>query len=136
VQIVLKTFKFLFFVLLSLSISHAVDLNWENSYDKALKQAQKEKKLVYLFIGADKCKYCNKYKKTTLSDERVIKRIKKDFIPLYMSRDRDKIPKKFELYGVPRHYFLTAKGEIITDYQGVWDASGLYSLLDEAIAEQ
>jgi len=133
---VLKTFKALIFIFLSMSVLYAVDLDWENSYDKALKQAQKEKKLVYLFIGADKCKYCDKYKKTTLSEEKVIKRIKKDFIPLYMSRDRDKVPNKFELYGVPRHYFLTAKGEIITDYQGIWDASGLYSLLDEAVAEQ
>jgi len=128
--------KFIFSIILFVSTLHAVDLNWENDYDDALKQAQKDQKLVYLFVGADKCKYCDKYKETTLSQKEVIIRIKKDFIPLYMSRDQDLIPEKFELYGVPRHYFLTAKGEIITEYQGIWDPSGLYSLLDEAISEQ
>jgi len=101
-----------------------------------LEQAQKENKLVYLFVGADKCKYCDKYKETTLSKKEVITRIKKDFMPLYMSRDQDLIPEKFELYGVPRHYFSTSKGEIIAEYQGIWDPSGLYSLLDEAISEK
>jgi thiol-disulfide isomerase/thioredoxin len=131
-----KTIKFIFIIFLTILTLHANDLNWENNYDKALKQAQKEKKLVYLFIGADHCKYCKKYKETTLSKKEVIERIKKDFIPLYMSRDQDLIPDKFEIYGVPRHYFLTAKGEIITNYQGIWDDTGLYSLLNEAISEK
>ena len=31
-----------------ISTLHATDLGWENNYDKALKAAKKEKKLVYL----------------------------------------------------------------------------------------
>lgn len=84
-------------------------------------QAQKENKLVYLFVGADSCKYCSKFKEMTLSKEGVIKTMKKDFVLLYMSRDQHLIPDKFEQFDLPRDYFLTPKGEIIHAEQGIWD---------------
>ena len=39
---------------LLISTLSAVELNWEHNYHNALEAAQKEKKLVYLFIGADR----------------------------------------------------------------------------------
>ena len=55
-----------------------------------------QNKNVFLFIGADECRYCDKFVKETLSKEDVIKRLKEDYILLYMSRDQHKIPDKFE----------------------------------------
>ena len=115
---------------------HGVELNWEHNFQRALKNAQQEHKVVYLFIGADKCKYCKKFKKMTLSKPEVIERMKKDFILLYMSRDQHQIPDGFELYGVPRHYFLTSGGEIIRTEQGIWDPQGWFTILDEVLSER
>jgi len=115
---------------------HGVELDWEHSYSKALADAERENKIVYLFIGADRCKYCDKFKKMTLSKYEVIDRMKKDFVLLYMSRDQQEIPDKFEQFGVPRHYFLTPKGEVIRTEQGIWDSQGWYIILDEVIAEK
>ena len=128
--------KVFFSILLLSSTLHAIELNWEHNYKNALATAKKEHKMVYLFIGADRCTHCERFKEQTLSSKDLIEDMKEDYILLYMSRDQDLIPEKFELYGVPRHYFLTSKGEIITEYQGIWDPSGLYSLLDEAISEK
>jgi thioredoxin-related protein len=129
-----------FMLLLSLFIMtatlYSVELNWEHNYNKALEQAQKENKLVYLFIGADKCRFCKKFKKMTLSKDEVIQTMKKNFVLLYMSRDQHKIPDKFEIFGVPRHYFLTSGGIIIRTEQGIWDDTGWYSILDEVISEK
>jgi len=50
-------------------------LNWGHDYHKALEIAKKENKLVYLFIGADKCVHCDRFKKETLSNKKDEKRV-------------------------------------------------------------
>ena len=121
------------FILITLLITSlfSARLNWLHDYNSALILAKMQNKEVYLFIGADECKYCDKFVKETLSNEDVIKRLKKDYILLYMSRDQHKIPKKFKIRGVPRHYFLTPKGEIIFTTNGSREIDGFYQLLDE-----
>jgi uncharacterized protein YyaL (SSP411 family) len=118
-------------LVLFISTIHAVELNWEHNYTAALDTAKKEKKLVYLFIGADKCKHCERFKKQTLSNKELIKEMKKEYVLLYMSRDQHDIPDKFELFGVPFHYFLTPEGKIIAEVQGSRELEGWYDVLDE-----
>jgi len=124
--------KNLLFSLLLLSASlNAIELNWEHNFKNALATAQKEKKLVYLFIGADRCKHCDRFKKQTLSNKKLIETMKKEYVLLYMSRDQHAIPDGFEKYGVPMHYFLTPKGKIIAKVQGSRELAGWYDVLDE-----
>lgn len=124
-------------VTLFLSTSlYSIELNWEHDFSKALDQAKKEHKMVYLFIGADRCKYCKKFKETTLSQDEVIAKTKENFVLLYMSRDQHQIPEGFEKYGVPRHYFLTADGKILRTEQGIWDKEGWFTILDEIVSEE
>jgi thiol:disulfide interchange protein len=122
--LLLSTFLFL-------SSLSAVELDWEHDYDKALSTAKKEHKSVYLFIGADNCKHCERFKKLTLSNKALIETMKKDYVLLFMSRDHHDIPDKFEKYGVPFHYFLTAEGKIIAEIQGSRELPGWYDVLDE-----
>ena len=123
--------KFFIVAIILISNFHAINLNWLHDYDVALEQAKKEKKDVYLFIGADVCRWCDRFYKTTLSKKEVIKKLEENYVLLYMSRDQHKIPDKFEKYGVPRHYFLTENGEIIFKTQGSREVDGFYSLLEE-----
>jgi len=129
--------KFLIFgkILLSIfllsSTLSAVELNWEHNFDTALATAKKEHKMVYLFIGADNCKHCDRFKKQTLSNKALIEKMKKEYVLLYMSRDQHKIPDGFEKYGVPMHYFLTAEGKIMAVIQGSRELEGWYDVLDE-----
>ena len=124
-----------FLLLLAMSHLYASELDWNHDYEKALSLAQKDHKLIYLFIGADRCRFCDKFKEISASKKEFAERMKKNFILLYMSRDRDPVPKKFEKYGVPRHYFLTSDGKIIYTEQGVWDLSGWFSLIDDILEE-
>ena len=121
----------LFTISLIFSSLNAVELNWEHNYYHALESAKKEKKMVYLFIGADRCKHCDRFKKETLSNNTLIERMKKEYILLYMSRDQHNIPDGFEKYGVPMHYFLTPEGKIIAKIQGSRELAGWYDVLDE-----
>jgi len=118
-------------ILLLSSTLNAIELNWEHNYTKALATAKKENKLVYLFIGADQCKHCDRFKDQTLSNKDLIKEMKEDYILLYMSRDQHDIPEGFEKYGVPFHYFLTPEGKIIAEVQGSRELEGWYDVLDE-----
>jgi len=107
------------------------ELNWEHNYKNALTTAKKENKMVYLFIGADVCSHCDRFKKETLSNKELIETMKKDYVLLYMSRDRHDIPDGFEKYGVPMHYFLSSDGEIIAHVVGSRELAGWYDVLDE-----
>lgn len=111
--------------------TYATELNWLHDYDKALHKAKIENKLVYLFIGADVCRWCDRFKNMTLSNQDVINKLKEEYVLLYMSRDRHDIPKHFKVRGVPRHYFLTYKGEVIYTTRGSREIDGFYSLLEE-----
>jgi len=123
--------KLFIFMILFFSTLQGLELNWLNSYNTALKQAQREHKGVYLFVGADNCRWCERFKKLTLSDDYVIKKLKEDYVLLYMSRDRDKIPSKFVVRGVPRHYFLTSEGCVIHADRGSREVAGFLELLEE-----
>lgn len=128
---VLSFSKIFFLLFLLFSTLNAVELNWEHNYDNALATAKKEHKMVYLFIGADQCKHCERFKEQTLSNKDLIKKMKEDYILLYMSRDQHDIPDRFEQYGVPFHYFLTPEGKIIAEVQGSRELEGWYDVLDE-----
>ena len=121
----------LFSILLFSSTLDAAELNWEHNYNNALATAKKEKKMVYLFIGADQCRHCDRFKKQTLSNKELIVKMKKEYVLLYMSRDQHTIPDRFEKYGVPFHYFLTPEGKIIAEVQGSRELEGWYDVLDE-----
>ena len=86
---------------------------------------------MYLFIGADNCRHCERFKKQTLSDKALIEKMKKEYVLLFMSRDQHNIPDKFEKFGVPFHYFLTSDGKIIAEIQGSRELAGWYDVLDE-----
>lgn len=125
-------YKFLLFISLISSTLLSAELDWSNDYDAALAEAKKEKKGVYLFIGADVCRWCDRFKEITLSKKEVIKRLKEEYVLLYMSRDRHNIPSKFTTKGVPRHYFLKSDGTIVYEDRGSREVDGFLSLLDEA----
>jgi len=112
------------------SVSAVTDV-WMHNYYKALREAKRQNKDVYLFIGADECRFCDRFKAITLSQKSVINRLKEEYVLLYLSRDHHNIPSKFEKYQVPRHYFLNSKGFIMYETRGSREVAGFNSLLDE-----
>jgi thioredoxin-related protein len=122
--------KIITVLLFSLTLA-ASELNWLHDYNAALKSAKAEKKDIYLFIGADHCRFCKKFKETTLTDKEVKRTLSKHFVTLYLSRDRHAVPDGFERFGVPRHYFLDANGKILDEDAGLLDPEAFLGLLNE-----
>ncbi len=123
--------KFLLLVLFMSSLL-ASEINWINDYDDALAIAKQENKDIYIFIGADDCRFCVLFKKKALSKKSVIERLNSEYIPVYLSRDQHKIPSKFATQGVPRHYFVSSDGKVFHEDRGSREESGFLSILDEA----
>lgn len=124
--------NFLLTLLLATCLFGSVTDTWLHDYNIALQTAQKKHKNIYLFIGADRCHFCRIFKEKTLSKTKVIKKLRKDYILLYLSRDRHFIPGKFQKFGVPRHYFLDKNGKILFESFGLFEPRGFFTILDEA----
>lgn len=115
-------------------ISTLSAFDWPSDYDDALEQAKKENKDIYMLIGSEYCPWCEKFEKKVLSQKEVIKKLEKDYVLIYLSRDIDDIPEHLEPRPLPRHYFLTKNGEIIYTTVGYRNSEGFYEVLDEVKA--
>jgi len=109
----------------------AIDLPWLHSIEKAKMIAQKERKDIYVFIGAEHCNFCVRYKNEVLSD-RQVQKILQNYVTVFLNRDKHKVPTYFEKFGVPRHYFLKPDGTIYYDDAGIKGVNGFFLMIDEA----
>ena len=107
------------------------ELDWNDDYDKALKEAKAQNKDVYMLVTSSNCKWCKKFQKTTLQDEATIERLKQQYVLLHIDKNKNYMPKKFKKKKVPRHYFITNKGEVIYSFLGYWDVEDFASFLED-----
>ena len=82
------------------------EIHWVEEYKSAEALSKKLHKPIYLFISAAECPWCEKFEKTTLEDPEVIELLNEKFVPVHLVRDFDKIPWKFQVRPVPRHYVV------------------------------
>ena len=124
--------KYLVSIILFSTLLFSSDLDWPSDYDKALIQAKKENKFVYVLITSDSCRWCRKFEQTTLLDMDIEDRLEEEYITIHLSRDRHQIPGKFKTSPVPRHYFLDQKGDILYNTIGYRDVELMNSFMDNA----
>ena len=110
----------------------ATELQWLDNYNTAMQKAKQENKLIYVFISSSTCGWCDKFEKTTLQDENVKKRLKKEFVSVHLVREFDTVPQKFATSPVPRHYFTDAKGNILYNSLGYRKVDTFESFMDNA----
>ncbi|DAB30201.1 MAG TPA: thioredoxin [Sulfurimonas sp. UBA12504] len=123
--------QILFVTLLLVSTLFGSELGWNNDYKKALEQAKIEKKDVYMLITSADCRWCRKFEVTTLQDEAILQRLKKQYVLLHIDRDEDYMPEHFKKKRVPRHYFLRADGTVIYSFLGYWNSEDFASFLGD-----
>ncbi len=124
--------KKLLLLLVLLTSLFSAELGWQDDYTQALLDAKKEKKLVYTLITSATCGWCQKFKNTTLQDNKVIQRLEKEFITVQLVRDFDNIPEHFETSPVPRHYFTDSNGVILYNSLGHRDEDTFQAFMDNA----
>ncbi len=123
--------KTILILLFSFTVLLGIDLDWIHSMKEAKKAAQAQKKDIYVFIGAEHCNFCVRYKEKVLSNEKVRQTLR-NYVTVFLNRDKHEVPPYFEKYGVPRHYFLTPKGRIYFSDAGIKGVNGFFIMIDEA----
>ena len=123
----------LILTILTLSLAlFATEPDFTNDYNKALKKAKLENKDVYMLITSESCGWCRKFELITLNNKKAMDILKKNFVLLHITRDKDYMPDKFVAKRVPKHYFLTKDEQVIYSVLGYWNPEDFTSFIDEA----
>jgi thioredoxin-related protein len=124
----LKSLLLLCLVAFSLNAS---EVSWSKSYEEALVSAKKENKLVYVFITSVDCEWCEKFKHTTLREDKIVKRLNREYSSVEVTKGVDRYPKELKAVVAPMHYFLDADGNIVDYSRGYWDKLDFNFILDD-----
>lgn len=102
------TFLCILFVLSmkAASLSFTNEMKYETNYQEALKKSQETKKPIFMMISTQTCPWCRKLEAQTLRKVYINEYIQKNYIPLSVTRDKDKYPDKFKAPAVPTIYFV------------------------------
>lgn len=95
--------------------NRAYEIRWNDWTQNIFDRAREEKKPILLAIAAVWCHWCHVMDETSYSDERNIRLINENYIPIRVDADkRPDIQDRYLLGGWPTTAILTSTGEIIT----------------------
>ena len=122
---------FLIFSLSVLSLS-AAKIHWSHDFEEAKAKAHKEHKILYVLITSETCKWCRKIESTTLKRPAVIRAIKKRYVAVALTRDKDSYPKCLKAKMVPMSYFINPEDQrVIYSVPGFWVEEDYLSILSD-----
>lgn len=106
-------------------------LKWSTYDESALQKARKLKRPVFVLIYLDTCHWCRKYETETLESNRILKRLRADYLPVAVnSALQPEVAKKLGAQMVPTTILLTPDGRKMTMFLGFVDARDLADILD------
>jgi len=88
------------------------------NYNEAFSFAKSENKAVFILFSTKYCRWCTKLKETTLKDSKLKSRLEKEFVVLFLDRDKDEYPSKYKVRGVPAVFMTDKNEEIFTSMVG------------------
>ena len=98
-------------------------ISWQEDVDQGFKAAEESGRPIVIFVTMDRCTYCTKMKKTTLSHPDVISRLNAKTIPVYIHRSRNaEWVRRLRVKTFPTTLFLTPDGKIqdrVVGFMGV-----------------
>lgn len=105
---------------------------WVTDLPNALTTASRQNKLVLVDFYTDWCGYCKKLDEETYPDPAVESAIKKDFIPVRINADADKVTaEKYNVTGYPTITILDAKGSKVSEIIGYLPPKEFLAKLNE-----
>ena len=122
--------KLLIYLILLLTFVNATVLNEVESYDEALETAKKQNKKVLMFMYSAHCPWCEKMKKNTFTNQKIINYINNKYIFVKMEMDMDEYPITLKPRYIPTTYVIDPltkeTEEIIYGYKSSEDFIGQF----------
>ncbi len=117
-----------------LATSLFAQIEWVNSYDKALKKSKELNRPMLILVVSEHCRWCHKLKKTTLANPDVENFINRRFVPLLLDREKDAYPSFIKARYVPTTFYVTPDEKmLIKPVEGYWDPYDYMSDLKLAV---
>ncbi len=118
-------------MVLFLATTHLfADIVWQKDLGTAFAKAQKEHKVVMVFVEGEHCRWCKKMKYRTFGEERVEKRLAPYIAVKVMEEDEKAVKTLPKVDGVPTIFFMTADKKLVQSVVGYYDVDDFISFID------
>lgn len=124
--------KVILISLLMLLSLNAKSLNWEKSYESAVKKAKEQNKPLFIMVSSPTCPECNYMKKKIFTQDKIKSYINKNFISYQFLHEAKEIPKQMQFWGIPRFYFSKDGQNVYNKAMGGLKADKLLTLLTKS----
>lgn len=115
---------------LSTGLKAGEPLQFTKSYSKALKQAQKEDKLIFCFVYTSWSMPSQRMEETTLKDSLVVQELSAEYVTLYINASRNKdFAKDFEIHVFPSMLVIDKWGNAILRDSGYKSSTQLITMI-------
>ncbi|QOR61487.1 thioredoxin family protein [Sulfurovum sp. ST-21] len=105
-------------------------VHYEN-FDKALKRAQKEHKMIMIKATAEHCRYCVKMDREVMVDEKVKRALEKDFIPIEVDVSKEDLPLGLHADMTPTFFFIDQNAKVLKRVPGAWNVEDFLEILNK-----
>ncbi len=114
--------KKILFATLLLATSLFAQIEWESSYEEALKKSKEQGRPMLVLMVSEHCRWCHKLKEKTLKDPEVENYIERRFIPLLLDREKSEYPSYIKAKYVPTTFYISPEEKfIIKPVAGYWE---------------
>ena len=100
-------------------------------FDKALKLAKKEHKIIMIKAMSEDCHYCRKMEREVMIEKEVTDVLKKDFITVMVDVSKMKLPLGIKSELTPTFIFVNEESKVLMNIPGAWDKTDFLLLLEE-----
>ncbi len=110
--------KILLAIPLLFGIANSTPLAIYSNYSKTIEIAKKENKPIFILFSKPNCPWCKKLKSKILTTKDIYKRLEKEYIVLFLDKNRDIYPKKYKVQATPTVFLISPTEEIYTEIIG------------------
>ncbi|WP_456401533.1 thioredoxin family protein [Hydrogenimonas sp.] len=88
-------------------------IRWHGSFDRALEAAQAQQKPMFVVLVARGCTDCRRLFATTLRDERVVRRVQREYVAVIVTKENEDYPIELLYTLVYPTIFLLSPEEVL-----------------------
>jgi thioredoxin-related protein len=100
------------------------------NFDKALKQAAKEKKLIMIKATSAHCRFCKKMDREVFAEKEVLEKLQRDFILVEIDIYQAELPLGLKAKVTPTYFFLSPEAEVLKSVPGSFDKEDFLEILE------
>lgn len=105
---------------------------YSGNLKKALKQAEKENKIIIIEAMSEHCHFCKKMELEVMIDDKITSLLKKDFIFLQVDVSKERLPLGFKSLMTPSFFFVNSNAKLLLEMKGAWGIKDFIEILEEA----